>query len=171
MSIRKLLIAFVATLGLFAAFGASMTSTATAQDDRGGRSVNRQDAVSQLRTVPAAPKADRSMSLAAASPSMYGKAPERNFYLPADGYNCAYGRLCVEVWDPTVSRWEVFIMYSCGRYRLANWHGGGLVINNQTTGTVARFYGQSDSNKVGETGRALWIGTADWGPVWSIVPC
>ncbi|CAM5611351.1 hypothetical protein GCM10010329_17890 [Streptomyces spiroverticillatus] len=76
---------------------------------------------------------------------------------------CRYGYLCMEV------RGTVFNYYKCQTWTVSNWYGTGPWINNQTPGTVARFYGKS--------GNQLWTstaysdGTADWAPVYSLRPC
>ncbi|MEU5835595.1 hypothetical protein ABZ820_18235 [Streptomyces diacarni] len=77
--------------------------------------------------------------------------------------NCEYEHLCMEV------RGTEFSFYTCGKWNVTNWWGSGPYINNQTSGTVARFYGKN--------GNQLWkstaydSGTADWAPVWSLSPC
>lgn len=76
---------------------------------------------------------------------------------------CAYGHLCMTV------RGTNFDFYKCQLWYVNNWYGTSLFINNQTTGTVARFYGQA--------GNQIWTSTAyesrnaDWAPVWSLRPC
>lgn len=77
--------------------------------------------------------------------------------------SCAYGHLCMVV------RGVTFDYYTCGLWFVSNWTGTGPYNNNQTPGTVARFYGQG--------GNLLWTstapdsGTANWDPVWSLRPC
>ncbi|GAA3338500.1 hypothetical protein GCM10020358_18820 [Amorphoplanes nipponensis] len=77
--------------------------------------------------------------------------------------NCRFGHLCMTV------RGTNFDFYYCRTWNVTNWYGVGPWINNQTPGTVARFYGS-----VGQqiwTSTAYSSGTADWGPVWSLKPC
>lgn len=77
--------------------------------------------------------------------------------------SCRYGYLCMDV------RGTVFNYYTCGKWSVSNWYGTGPWINNQTAGTVARFYGQSDNELWNTT--AYSSGTADWAPVYSLRPC
>ncbi|WP_406740055.1 hypothetical protein [Streptomyces atratus] len=77
--------------------------------------------------------------------------------------SCRYGYLCMDV------RGTVFNYYTCGLWTVSNWWGTGPWINNQTKGTVARFYGQSGNELWRST--AYSSGTADWAPVYSLRPC
>ncbi|MFJ4874057.1 hypothetical protein ACIP93_02375 [Streptomyces sp. NPDC088745] len=76
---------------------------------------------------------------------------------------CRYGYLCMEV------RGTVFNYYKCQTWTVSNWYGTGPWINNQTSGTVARFYGKSGNQLW--TSTAYSSGTADWAPVYSLRPC
>ncbi|MEV0372910.1 hypothetical protein AB0I10_24320 [Streptomyces sp. NPDC050636] len=77
--------------------------------------------------------------------------------------DCSYGHLCMKV------RGTVFDFYKCQTWKVHNWYGTGPYVNNQTKGTVARFYGKN--------GKQIWTSTAydsgkrDWAPVWSLKPC
>lgn len=77
--------------------------------------------------------------------------------------SCAYGHLCMTVNGTN------FDFYVCQTWNLTNWTGTGPYINNQTTGTVARFYGQSGNQLWAST--AYDSGTANWDPVWSLKVC
>jgi hypothetical protein len=167
MNIRKLIVTMAAALGLLAALG---TATATASNAQGGSErgpvvSNRGAETQQIRVTP---KAD-STSITAASPSVY-PAARRNFHITSDqNYDCTTGNLCIEVWDPTVNKWEVFFLYYCNRYGLSYFNSTGLYFNHQTTGTVARFYGQ-DGRELDRSVAPDW-GVGDWRPVWSIRNC
>lgn len=77
--------------------------------------------------------------------------------------SCGFGHLCMTV------RGTNFDFYYCRTWTVSNWYGTGPFVNNQTPGTVARFYGQQ--------GQQLWTstayqsGVANWGPVWSLRNC
>ncbi|WP_217168765.1 hypothetical protein [Streptomyces sp. AC512_CC834] len=76
---------------------------------------------------------------------------------------CRYGHLCMVV-DGTK-----FDFYKCQMWKLSNWTGDGPFTNNQTSGTVAKFYNQDRS--VRWTSTAYEAGRADWDPVWYLRPC
>jgi hypothetical protein len=82
---------------------------------------------------------------------------------PGIKLTCRYGYLCMEV------RGTVFNYYTCKTWTVSNWYGTGPWINNQTPGTVARFYGKSGNELWSST--AYSSGTADWAPVYSLRPC
>jgi hypothetical protein len=92
-------------------------------------------------------------------------------YVPAGSdYPCNTGELCALAWDSSRSMFAVFHLYNCARYSLSGWTGQGFYANQQTSGTVARFYNQA--------GGTLWTSTApsghrdaNWDPVWSIRNC
>ncbi|MFE0107132.1 hypothetical protein [Streptomyces sp. NPDC059009] len=76
---------------------------------------------------------------------------------------CDYGHLCMTVNGTN------FDFYKCQTWTVQNWVGEGPFINNQTPGTVARFYNQDGSERWSST--AYEEGRADWGPVYSLRPC
>ncbi|MFE2389709.1 hypothetical protein ACWDMR_04845 [Streptomyces althioticus] len=76
---------------------------------------------------------------------------------------CDYGHLCMLVKNTK------FDFYKCQTWELSNWTGDGPFTNNQTPGTVARFYNQDGS--VRWTSTAYQAGTATWDPIWSLRPC
>ncbi|MFI8203113.1 hypothetical protein [Streptomyces sp. NPDC085937] len=76
---------------------------------------------------------------------------------------CDYGHLCMLVKDTK------FDFYKCQTWELSNWTGDGPFTNNQTPGTVARFYNKDGS--VRWTSTAYQAGTATWDPIWSLRPC
>jgi hypothetical protein len=91
---------------------------------------------------------------------------------PADGQknssavrapSCRHGHLCIV--DGRGKRWDY---YRCGTYEFRG-IGNGRFNNNQTRGTVARFYNRNGSLRW--TNRAKDTGTANWTPVWKIRPC
>lgn len=92
-------------------------------------------------------------------------------YVPAGSdYPCNTGELCALAWDSSRGMFAVFHLYNCARYSVSGWTGQGYYANQQTNGTVARFY-----NSAGGT---LWTSTApsghqgaSWDPVWSIRNC
>lgn len=90
---------------------------------------------------------------------------------PADGQTnsavrapaCAHGHLCI-----VDGRGKRYDYYRCGTYEFLG-IGNGTFNNNQTSGTVARFYNRNGSLRW--TNRAKDTGTANWTPVWKIKPC
>lgn len=75
---------------------------------------------------------------------------------------CGYGWLCLYRGGDTLN------YYRCGTYSMP-WVGDGSFINNQTTGTVARFLNSDRSERW--SSRAYQSGTATWTPVYYVVPC
>jgi hypothetical protein len=80
-----------------------------------------------------------------------------------DGLACGYGHLCMIV------KGQKFDFYKCQTWTLSNWTGDGPFTNNQTPGTVAKFYNKDGS--VRWTSTAYQAGTATWDPIWSLRPC
>ncbi|MEV6838892.1 hypothetical protein AB0N17_31015 [Streptomyces sp. NPDC051133] len=81
----------------------------------------------------------------------------------AKALDCAYGHLCMIV------NGTKFDFYKCQTWNVHNWTGDGPFTNNQTPGTVARFFNQDGS--VRWTSTAYESGTATWDPIWSLRPC
>ncbi len=59
--------------------------------------------------------------------------------------------------------------YDCQRIYLTDWHGSGEIMNNQSSGTVTTFYGESGN--VLSTSKAYQEVGMDWDPVWSFQVC
>jgi hypothetical protein len=163
MRAKRSLVGIVGLLAmmLLAAFSAGTAQASSSGSAAGG----------QLLVAPAPPKHAAALSaqrLAAASPTV---SPAASYVHRATGesYTCASGNLCTEVWDPTVSKWKIFFLYSCNRYSLANWLGSGYYHNFQTGGTTASFY--DSSGQVVTSSTAVSSGYQDWNPVWSIRNC
>ncbi|GAA2703919.1 hypothetical protein ACN6LC_006678 [Streptomyces violaceoruber] len=76
---------------------------------------------------------------------------------------CDYGHLCMVV------KGTKFDFYKCQTWNLTNWTGDGPFTNNQTRGTVAKFFNKDGS--VRWTSTAYQAGTASWDPIWSLRPC
>ncbi|WP_121748778.1 hypothetical protein [Streptomyces sp. E2N166] len=76
---------------------------------------------------------------------------------------CDYGHLCMVV------KGTKFDFYKCQTWNLTNWTGDGPFTNNQTRGTVAKFFNKDGS--VRWTSTAYQAGTATWDPIWSLRPC
>lgn len=76
---------------------------------------------------------------------------------------CDYGHLCMIV------KGTKFDFYKCQTWTVSNWTGNGPFTNNQTPGTVAKFYNQDGS--VRWTSTAYQAGTATWDPIYSLRPC
>ncbi|WP_217144667.1 hypothetical protein [Streptomyces sp. AC627_RSS907] len=76
---------------------------------------------------------------------------------------CGYGHLCMVV------KGTKFDFYKCQTWNVTNWTGDGPFTNNQTPGTVAKFFNQDGS--VRWTSTAYQAGTATWDPIWSLRPC
>ncbi|MEU7499203.1 hypothetical protein AB0B52_19405 [Streptomyces griseofuscus] len=83
--------------------------------------------------------------------------------LAAQDLSCAYGHLCMVV------KGTKFDFYKCQTWTVNNWTGDGPFTNNQTPGTVARFFNQDGS--VRWTSTAYQAGTATWNPIFSLRPC
>jgi hypothetical protein len=144
-----------------AALALGTGGTANAADPSAGQAVT--------RTAPSAPVGVQNFGPTATSPytSPGSTAGHVN---PGQTYTCEYLNLCELVWDPTTGNWELFKQDPCNRYSVYYWNDGGYFINNQTSGTVSRFYGSS--------GSTLWTDTsptsqtyADWNPVYSVRNC
>lgn len=86
-------------------------------------------------------------------------APGSNVAAPA----CSSGHLCIV--DGTGARYDY---YYCGLYNF-NGVGDGTFNNNQTSGTVAKFYNSDGTLRW--TNTAKDTGTASWTPVYKIRPC
>lgn len=76
---------------------------------------------------------------------------------------CSNGHLCIRDGNG-----DIYDYYYCGYYDFYG-VGDGVFNNNQTWGTVARFYNQNGSLRW--TNTAKDSGTASWTPVWHIRPC
>jgi hypothetical protein len=96
---------------------------------------------------------------------------------PGGEYNCEYGTLCAWAWDTSQNKWKIFHLYICRTYSLSNWIGSGGFNNNQTAGTIARFYGQNGSTQVVPASTAPDVRSVNrgnfpgWDPVWFIRNC
>ncbi|MFF7969515.1 hypothetical protein ACFZC3_29735 [Streptomyces sp. NPDC007903] len=77
--------------------------------------------------------------------------------------SCSAGHLCIQ--DGNGKRYDY---YYCGYYDFYG-VGDGYFNNNQSTGTVARFYNENGTERW--SSRAPQSGTASWTPVWHIRPC
>jgi outer membrane murein-binding lipoprotein Lpp len=88
-----------------------------------------------------------------------GEADSRASSAPS----CRHGHLCI-----VDGRGQRYDYYRCGTYNFYG-IGNGTFNNNQTSGTVARFYNRNGSLRW--TNRAKDTGTASWTPVWKIKPC
>lgn len=77
--------------------------------------------------------------------------------------SCGSGHLCIQ--DGLGDRYDY---YYCGYYDFDG-VGDGVFNNNQTSGTVAKFYNENGSLRW--TNTAKDTGTASWTPVWHIRPC
>ncbi|OUD00537.1 hypothetical protein, partial [Streptomyces swartbergensis] len=119
---------------------------------------------------PAAPAGAYEAASPAATSTYTSPNASAGHVAPGETYACGVGNLCDLVWDPTVNKWELFRMFYCNRYYVYYWNGGGYFWNNQTSGTVARFYDQNgntlrtDTAPTGQT-------SINWGPVYSIRNC
>ncbi|MCX5060920.1 MULTISPECIES: hypothetical protein [unclassified Streptomyces] len=89
------------------------------------------------------------------------RAPKNK--LGAQDLDCGYGHLCMIV------KGTKFDFYKCQTWNVTNWTGDGPFTNNQTPGTVAKFYNQDGS--VRWTSTAYEAGRATWDPIYSLRPC
>ncbi|AXG77895.1 hypothetical protein [Streptomyces paludis] len=92
-----------------------------------------------------------------------GQDQARDLAAPEAAPSCASGYLCII--DGRGTRYEY---YTCGYYSFSG-IGDGTFNNNQTSGTVARFYNSDGSQRWTSTAKAT--GTASWTPVYYIRPC
>ncbi|MEW1719334.1 hypothetical protein [Streptomyces sp. NPDC093109] len=92
-----------------------------------------------------------------------GQSGARDLAAPQAAPSCANGYLCII--DGRGTRYEY---YTCGYYSFSG-IGDGTFNNNQTSGTVARFYNSDGSQRWTSTAKAT--GTASWTPVYYIRPC
>ncbi|WP_129786957.1 hypothetical protein [Promicromonospora panici] len=91
---------------------------------------------------------------------------------PGQQYGCEYGTMCAWAWDTSQNKWKIFHLYNCRTYALSNWIGDGGWDNNQTTGTVARFYGSNGSTQVLSPSTAFERRhPISWNPVYYIRNC
>ncbi|MFD3582006.1 hypothetical protein [Streptomyces sp. NPDC058683] len=120
-------------------------------------------------TAPAAP-AGASAKIAAANAPTTSPAVSTTHVAPGGTAPCASGNLCAVVWDPTTSDYKVFYFYTCNRYSLSYWNGGGTYADHQTGGVTSYFYGQSGNVLATVTPDPATY-SFDWTPVWSIRNC
>ncbi|MEU6241161.1 hypothetical protein [Streptomyces sp. NPDC047024] len=124
------------------------------------------------RTGSVAQKADGHVNAAVpANSPVISPAAERIRYVDGDTYDCPSGRLCARVWDPNAGRYKVFDLWACHTYSLSYWGGVGGFYNNQTTGTVARFYNQSGGVVLSSTAYGVAPTGWNWDPIWKIKNC
>lgn len=80
-----------------------------------------------------------------------------------DGHFCAY--------SDTFFAGDSIDMYHCASYSLPNWTGTGSWINQQSSGTRARFYGKSGNLLYTTPVPNSFEQSYYWGPVWTIRNC
>ncbi|CAM5701170.1 hypothetical protein [Streptomyces fumanus] len=138
---------------------AGSTAAATAADPAGTRVTGLQRAADQVL-------ADRHQPLSVSADAVryegltVTEAPKTT---SARDLACAYGHLCMIV------KGTKFDFYKCQTWNVTNWTGDGPFTNNQTPGTVAKFFNKDGS--VRWTSTAYQAGTATWDPIWSLRPC
>jgi hypothetical protein len=91
---------------------------------------------------------------------------------PGATYTCPSGNFCAGVWNPTISKWRVFKLFSCQRYRVSNWLGSGFYWDHQTGSPRTKMFG-SNGAQLNPPGDILPGGQKnfDWTPVFSIQNC
>ncbi|MFF7475751.1 hypothetical protein [Streptomyces sp. NPDC008092] len=122
----------------------------------------------QAATASASRSSNHAQAAAAVSPTI-SPSTTVSYRTDDETFTCASGNLCLEVWDPTVSKWKIFYLYNCNRYYLSNWYGNGYYLNKQT-GTVTSYLYDANGNVL----RAFsppQVGDQDWNPVWSVRNC
>ncbi|MGY5046535.1 hypothetical protein ACWDE0_12880 [Streptomyces sp. 900105755] len=115
------------------------------------------------------PRTSASAQVAAAVSPTISPATTVSYRTDDQTFTCGAGNLCLEVRDPTVSKWKIFYLYNCNRYYLSNWYGNGYYLNKQTGSVTSYLY---DAN--GNVLRAFsppQVGEQDWNPVWSVRNC
>ena len=81
----------------------------------------------------------------------------------ATAVSCSDGWFCIDV------RGTRFNFYKCQTWELSDWWGVSPYNNNQTSGTVARAYGQNGDQVFSNTAKSNGsIDTVSW---WSFRPC
>lgn len=170
MQIRRKLVGLVAGAGLAAG---TLLAAAPAQAYDSAQAAGSAERVGsgRVQTAPSAPLSTQAdVGVMASSPQVSPSAERVRYVTSGSDYTCSYGRLCTRVWDPVVGKWKVFDLYTCRTYSLSYWNGTGGYVNNQTTGTKARFY--NSSGGVIKTSTALDKSTSyNWTPVWKIKNC
>ncbi|GAA4997999.1 hypothetical protein [Streptomyces hyderabadensis] len=142
------------------ALAAGSTVAATAADDPGGTRVTglQQKADQVLADAP------QLLRVTADAVEYRGlTVTEAPVTKGAQDLACGYGHLCMVV------NGTKFDFYKCQTWNLTNWTGDGPFTNNQTPGTVAKFFNRDGS--VRWTSTAYEAGTATWDPIWSLRPC
>ncbi|MTE17692.1 hypothetical protein F0L17_00800 [Streptomyces sp. TRM43335] len=114
--------------------------------------------------------AEHKLGATATSPSI-SPAAKRVRYVTNGSYSCPYGTLCARVWDPTRGKYKVFDLYYCNTYSLSYWGSSGGFYNNQTTGTVAKFYNSTGGVYHSSTAYSVAPSWFNWDPVWKIENC
>ncbi|MYU20509.1 hypothetical protein [Streptomyces sp. SID8352] len=158
MSPRRMLAALTTAVALIA--GLALAGTASAEPGQ-ARSVRLQQRVDAY--LAAHPEARRIAPNEIAIPggSLTFAAPGRES--AASALACSNGHLCIQ--DGTGATYDY---YHCGYYSFAG-VGDGTFNNNQTSGTVAKFYNSDGSLRWSNTAKDT--GTASWTPVYYIRPC
>lgn len=159
---RKTLAVLTASAALVGGTVLAGTATATAQQQSSGSQ-------SQLQQQVDSYLAEDSGARQVSANKVAFKGGTVTF--PADGQansavrapSCRHGHLCI-----VDGRGKRYDYYRCGTYEFRG-IGNGTFNNNQTSGTVARFYNRNGSLRW--TNRAKDTGTANWTPVWKIKPC
>lgn len=166
----------MALLGVLGGSQAAMASDGGATTD--GTRVT--DVSTQYRTFTAPPapaEADRgagTLAVPTISPTVVV-----SYANPGGQYTCEYGTLCAWAWDTSRNQWKIFHLYNCRTYALSNWtsDGDSGFNNNQTRGTVARFYGSNGSTQVEPASTAPQVryeslgNFGGWNPVYFIRNC
>ncbi|MEU0222886.1 hypothetical protein ABZ177_00795 [Streptomyces sp. NPDC006284] len=138
---------------------AGSTAAATAADPAGTRVTALQQAAEQVL-------ADRPEPLRVTADAVKYEGltvTEAPRTMGAQDLACDYGHLCMVV------KGTKFDFYKCQTWNVTNWTGDGPFTNNQTRGTVAKFFNRDGS--VRWTSTAYQAGTATWDPIWSLRPC
>ncbi|WP_245640961.1 hypothetical protein [Streptomyces megasporus] len=158
------------TLGLAAVVASLAAAVSTTGSAQAVASAEHGPAARTMKTPPA-PEGAKTMSAMGATAASPGISPyARSVHVPPNSdFTCGSGNLCTMVWDPTVSKWEIFYLYTCDRYSLSNWLGTGKYFDNQTGNPTSYFYDRN--GKVLKSFRPPASGSQDWGPVWSIRNC
>ncbi|MFI9485590.1 hypothetical protein ACIG47_04305 [Promicromonospora sp. NPDC052451] len=160
-------------MALLCALGGAQAAQAAGDATTNGTRVTNVPAQDRTLVLPPAPtetsaRGDRgALAVPTISPSV-----TVSYANPGQQYGCEYGTMCAWAWDTSQNKWKIFHLYNCRTYTLYNWVGDGGWDNNQTTGTVARFYGSNGSTQVLDPSTAFERRHPEsWDPVYFIRNC
>jgi hypothetical protein len=158
MSSRRLLVTLAAAAALAAS--PALAGAATAQGGAAPAPQIQQKVAGYLATHPGTHRISADEIAIPGGTLTFAATPDSS---ASPALSCASGHLCIQ--DGTGEKYDY---YYCGYYSFDG-IGDGTFNNNQTSGTVAKFYNSDGSLRW--TNTAKDTGTASWTPVYHIRPC